>query len=135
MPLGVLILPVLAVASVSPNLSAGAIDLRPVTAAAIAEPIEQGFGRVQVDLTAIEDPASLSGRTLEIDNGIGETSVIVPEGLDVSVDASLSAGGRVEAFGRVSDGQRPSIDWPSDAPGAYRIVITGMAGGIEVTRR
>lgn len=134
-PLGVLILPVLAVASVTPNLSAGDIDLRPVTAAAVAEPIEQGFGRVRVDLTAIQDLESLSGRTLEIDNGMGETTVIVPEGLDVDVETSLSAGGRIEVFGRVSDGQRPSIDWPSDAPGAYRIVITGTAGEIEVTRR
>lgn len=134
-PLGVLILPVLAVASVTPNLSAGDIDLRPVTAAAVAEPIEQGFGRVRVDLTAIQDLESLSGRTLEIDNGMGETTVIVPEGLDVDVETSLSAGGRIAVFGRVSDGQRPSIDWPSDAPGAYRIVITGTAGEIEVTRR
>ncbi|MET0467957.1 MAG: PspC domain-containing protein [Aeromicrobium sp.] len=133
-PLGVLLIPVLAVASVAPNLSAGEIDLRPTTAAAIAEPIEQGFGRVHVDLTSIQDPQTLSGRTLEIDNGVGETIVVVPEGLDVAVDAELSAGGRIQVFDRVTDGQNPSLERPSDAPGAYRIVINGTAGEIQVVR-
>jgi len=134
-PLGLLAIPVLAVASVAPNLSAGDIDLRPTTAAAIAEPIEQGFGRDQVDLTSIQDPQTLTGRTLEIDNGVGETLVVVPEGLDVAVEARLSAGGRIEVFDRVADGQNPSLDRPSDAPGAYRIEINGTAGEIQVVRR
>jgi phage shock protein PspC (stress-responsive transcriptional regulator) len=133
-PVGLLVLPVLALASFVPNLEAGVIDVRPATAASIAEPIEQGFGEVQVDLTSIRDPESLTGRTLEISNGLGETTVIVPDGLDVDVDASLSVGGRIEVFGKVVDGSDPAIDEPSDAPGAYRIVITGTAGEISVVR-
>lgn len=133
-PVGLLLVPVLAVASVVPNLDGGSVDLSPTTAASIAEPIEQGFGDVRVDLTSIKDLETLTGRTLEIENGVGQTTVYVPEDLDVSVDASLSLGGRVVVFGKVQDGSDPSIAMPSDAPGAYRIVITGTAGEIQVVR-
>lgn len=132
---GLLLMPVLAVASIAPNLTAGNIERQPMTAASIAEPIEQGFGRVYVDLSTIEDPEALTGRTLEIENGMGETTVIVPDGLDVDVAAELSAGGRIEVFGKTDDGPNPTVDWRSDAPGAYRIVINGTAGEIEVIRR
>jgi len=133
--LGLLITPILALASVAPNLSVGDIELHPRTAAEIAAPIEQGFGRVHVDLTTIENPDSLTGRTLEIDNGLGDTTVVVPEGLDVQVDATLTGGGRIEVFDRVSSGQSPFLTTAPDAPGAYRIEIDGMAGEVKVMRR
>lgn len=134
-PVGLLLVPALAVAAVVPNFSAGDINLSPTTAASIAKPIDQGFGRVHVDLTTITDQESLTGRTLEIRNGVGQTVVIVPDGLDVAVDASLSAGGRVEVFNQVNDSANPSITRSSDAPGAYRIEINGTVGEIVVMRQ
>ncbi len=133
-PVGLLILPVLAVASVIPNLNAGDLDLQPTTAAEIAAPIEQGFGRIRVDLTTIEDPATLGGRTLEIEHGLGATVVVVPDDLDVEVTASLSGGGRIEVFDRVRDGDSPRLHTAPNAPGAYRILIKGTAGEIQVVR-
>lgn len=132
-PLGLLLLPVLLVASVAPRLTAGTVDLEPTSAAQIAAPIDQGFGSVRVDLTGL-DPAELTGRTLQIGNGFGRTRVVVPAGLDVEVRAGLDLGGRVTVFGKVDDGNRPRVRYPADAPGAYRIEITGSAGEIEVVR-
>ncbi|MBC9226194.1 PspC domain-containing protein [Aeromicrobium sp. 636] len=132
---GLLILPVLAAASFVPNFSAGDVDLRPTTAAAVPEQVELGFGEVSVDLTAVQDPAALAGRRLEVDHGMGETTVVVPRDLDVAVEASLTAGGEIDVFDEVRQGRNPRLDRPSDAPGALVIEIRGTAGEITVVRR
>lgn len=132
---GLLILPVLAATSFAPNFNGGRVDLRPITAAGLTSHVEQGAGQVRVDLTTIQDPQNLAGRTLEIDNGWGETTVLVPEGLDVDVEAALSLGGRIEVFDRVRDGQNPQLEAPSTAPGALELDIDGAAGEITVVRK
>ncbi|MCD9155272.1 PspC domain-containing protein [Aeromicrobium duanguangcaii] len=132
---GLLILPVLAAASFVPNLSAGDVDLRPTSAAAVPEEVELGFGQVSVDLTAVQDLDALAGRRLAIDHGMGETTVVVPRDLDVAVEASLTAGGQIDVFDEVRQGRNPRLDRPSDAPGALVIDINGTAGEITVVRR
>ena len=47
---------------------------------AVHASLEQGAGEVRVDLSTIADPESLAGRTLEISNGLGATTVYVPDG-------------------------------------------------------
>ena len=132
---GLLLLPVLAVTTYVPRLSAGRVDVEPVTAADLSDRIEQGAGEVRVDLTTIQDPESLAGRSLEITNGLGNTTVIVPRDLDLDVETSLSFGGRIEVFGRLDDGQGPELDVPSTAPGAFELDIDGSAGEILVVRK
>lgn len=132
---GLAIIPVLMAASFAPNLDGGRVDLSPITAAGLTPEVKQGAGEVRIDLTTIQDPENLAGRSLEIDNGWGETTVYVPQGLDVAVDASLSLGGRVQVFDRVRDGQNPELEAPSDAPGAFEIDIDGAAGEITVVRK
>mgnify|MGYP003468080353 CR=1 FL=1 len=92
--------------------------IRPTTAAEIAKPIELGFGRVEVDLTGIGDLDSLTGRTLEIHNGAGQTVVILPEELSADIDASLSGAGAINVL-----------------PGEFQVELTGIAGEIRVEQR
>lgn len=132
---GLLLLPVLAATSIVPHFSAGRIDLEPITAAGLTDRIEQGAGEVRVDLTTIQDPQNLAGRSLEIDNGLGNVTVFVPDGLDIDVETALSFGGRIEVFDRLDDGQSPRLDVPSDAPGAFELDIDGSAGEILVVRK
>lgn len=134
-PVGLLILPVLAAASFLPNLDGGQVSLEPATARAVPASIAQGAGEVTVDLSEISDPQNLAGRTLEIRNGLGSTTVYLPEGLDVDVDTSLKLGGRIQLLDRLADGQSPQLEKSSDAPGAFEIEIHGTAGEIVVMER
>lgn len=134
-PVGLLLVPVLAAVSFLPNLDAGQVRREPTVAAAVPVEIEQGAGEVVVDLTTVTDPQNLAGRTLEIRNGLGSTTVYVPDGLDVAVDTSLRLGGRIQVFDRVTDGQGPQLEKSSDAPGAFEIEIHGTAGEIVVMNR
>lgn len=134
-PVGLLLVPVLAAVSFLPNLDAGQVRREPTTAAAVPVVIEQGAGEVVVDLTAVTDPQNLAGRTLEVRNGLGSTTVYVPDDLDVAVDTSLKLGGRIQVFDRVTDGRGPQLEKSSDAPGAFEIEIHGTAGEIVVMNR
>lgn len=133
-PIGLLLVPALAVASVAPNVSTGSIDLRPATAAEIAAPIDQGAGSIRIDLTELDDLDSLTGRTLEVSHGVGRTEIIVPADLDVRVNASLSLGGRIDVLGHVQEGPDVSVTAGDSAAGAFRIDIDAGAGEIVVMR-
>ena len=134
-PVGLLLVPVLAAASFLPSLDAGQVDIRPTTAAEVPTVIEQGAGEVRLDLTQVTDPQALAGRELEIRNGLGSTTVYLPEGLDVSVETSLKLGGRIQVFDRVADGRGAELEKDSTAPGAFDIEINGTAGEIVVMNR
>lgn len=133
-PIGLLLVPALAVASVAPNVSTGSIDLRPATAAEIAAPIDQGAGSIRIDLTELDDLDSLIGRTLEVSHGVGRTEIIVPADLDVRVNASLSLGGRIDVLGHVQEGPDVSLTAGDSTAGAFRIDIDAGAGEIVVMR-
>lgn len=134
-PVGLLIVPVLAAAAFLPTLDAGQVNISPATADALPASITQGAGEVRVDLTDVTDPQALSGRTLRIRNGLGSTTVYVPKGLDVGVEASLKLGGRVQVFERVTDGRGAELEKDANAPGAFEIEIDGSAGEIVVIDR
>ena len=109
----------------------------PTTAAAAADIQDYDFfaGSTTIDLTRISDLENLDGDTIDIDAWAGEIRVIVPDGLDVDVNARIDGGGEIEVAGVRDDGRSPvvieSIDGGDDAP-AMQLDIDLNFGSIDV---
>jgi phage shock protein PspC (stress-responsive transcriptional regulator) len=92
LPALVLALPLGAVAATDLDVRGtwGDRTFRPVDAAELAGGYEMGVGSMKVDLRDVDFPA---GRTdLELDIGMGEIQVLVPEDLCVTTDAKIGVG-------------------------------------------
>jgi hypothetical protein len=98
---------------------------------------EFGAGTVRYDLSAL-DFAETDPVTLEIDQGVGELTVILPSDVDVTVKADLGVG-QVRVLGDVFDGfgrEARVFDDGADGPGGGEIELQldlGI-GSIEVRR-
>jgi len=132
--IGFILATVLAVGSALPNLRIGDQVMQPETAAAVDSEYEHGIGRIELDLTDVSNPAALLGRTVTIDSGIGETRVIVPEGLDVEIESRLWAG-EIKVFDRKVNGTENTLDVPAQGARHLTIDIEHRLGTIEVIRK
>ncbi len=133
-PIGIVLAAVLTVGSALPSLRVGEQVERPTTAAAVDAEYVHGIGKVELDLTDVSNPQALLGRTVTIDSGIGETRVIVPDDLDVAVDAELKAG-EITVFDRKTNGTDNQLDVPADSARHLTIDIEHRLGTIEVIRQ
>lgn len=75
----------------------------PTSSAEVRDTYEMHAGELTLDLSNVDDVEGLDGRELAIDGGIGEIEVIVPDGMDITVDATTGVGD-VSVFGRHDDG-------------------------------
>ncbi len=107
---------------------------RPTSRAQVAQPFELGFGDLTLDLTALPlsaDPTHVVARI-----GAGNITVIVPEGVDVTVNTKVRAGD-VRVFGHREHGVglKPTYH-ASGTPGAGRLLLDlrAGAGGVTVTQ-
>lgn len=83
----------------------GGADVRsPATSAEVEDRYDFGAGELVLDLTEVSDPENLDGRTIHLDGGAARIEVIVPDGLDVTVDATVGGIGSVETFGTEREG-------------------------------
>ena len=114
---------------------AGEIEQTPQEAADVGSTYELGAGRVWLDLTEIRDLEALDGRTVDIEVTAGEIVVLVPDGLDVTVDAS-QATGEIRVLGLRDEGFRNDVTYTQTDTGApdLHLVLDGFAGRMEVTR-
>ncbi len=83
---------------------------RPVTAAQLDALYDVPAGRAEIDLTGIADLEELDGRSLAVEVNAGEIVLVVPEGLEVDLDARVSAGGEIATPGLNRDGWDVSVD-------------------------
>ena len=130
-----LILPALAVAIPAGLVAAAGIDLdggvgdkryRPLTASAIRSHYEVGAGQLTVDLRRVDLPDGV--RHLDIDVGMGESKILVPEDVCDSTTAKLGAGG-INVFDH--EGGGVDYDWEDlnrAAPGAAQLVVDADVG-------
>lgn len=81
------------------EVDAGQIDTAPRLAAAVDDSYTVTAGQIVLDLSRVTDLDALDGRTIDLDVTFGQIEVIVPEGLDVDVDAVVNAGGHSALFG------------------------------------
>lgn len=115
--LGLLATMATAVTAAASNFSAGQIDQTPRTAAAVDSSYSLGAGEIILDLTEVEDLEELDGRTIDLDANFGRIEVVVPDGLDVEVDASVDGAGETRLFGeRESSSDRATHDGGVGAP-------------------
>ena len=76
----------------------------PDTAALVQDKYDFGAGELTLDLTQVADPQNLDGQTIDIEGGAGRIEVIVPDDMDVDLDASVGGPGDISAFGEHHNG-------------------------------
>ena len=119
------------------DLGSEDFSFRPTTLAELPSGTEhRGAGSVLYDLSAV--PFTDADReTLDIDQGAGELTVIVPPAVDVVVEAELGAGD-IQAFGNSSSGlgqeRRFADNGGSPGGGTLTLGLDLGAGSIEVRR-
>jgi phage shock protein PspC (stress-responsive transcriptional regulator) len=111
----------------------------PLTAAEVESSYDlDGPGEMVLDLTEIADLRGLDGRTIELDAGVGRIEVIVPNGINVTVDAEVGGPGDTSIFGDHEGGIHVEADGVQIAgPKAPQLHIDAFigVGEIEVKAR
>ena len=130
-----LILPAIAVAIPAAFVAASGLELdggigertyRPASAAAVQERYELGIGELVVDLRDADLPAG--DRRLDLELGMGEVFVVVPDDVCVGIDVRLGAGD-VDLFGRDAGGVDVAFTEAPAAPaGATRLLVDADIG-------
>jgi phage shock protein PspC (stress-responsive transcriptional regulator) len=126
----------LAVTSAVPTWTIGERRTYPVSAAAVEDSYELGIGRQLVDLGGVTDVATLDGRTVRVETGVGETVVVVPEGVDLTVDADVEAGEVVVFSSKEEHGPGTELHYADRDTAApdLELVLSTQLGRIEVRR-
>ncbi|MGB9012848.1 MAG: LiaF domain-containing protein, partial [Aeromicrobium sp.] len=132
--LGLLLAVALGLGALLPNPRIGEQTLAPTKAADVSSTYEHGVGVLELNLTGLEDPDSLLGTTISLETGVGQTRVIVPNGLNVAIDADLVAG-EIAVFDRTTNGTKTRIQTPADPGRALTVTIDQKIGDIEVIRQ
>lgn len=91
-------------ATAAGEIDGGRIDQSPTSAASVDSRYSLVAGEILLDLRDVEDVDELDGRTLQLDVDLGRIEVLVPEGLDVNVEADVEGAGESRLFGDVVSG-------------------------------
>ncbi len=81
----------------------------PASAAQVEDTYEFEAGELILDLSELADPENLDGRSIHVDGDLGRIEVIVPDDVDVEVDAFVDGLGDTSVFGRHDDGFEPRV--------------------------
>ncbi|NLC98905.1 MAG: cell wall-active antibiotics response protein, partial [Actinomycetales bacterium] len=138
--LGAILSTVLVASSLIPSVSMGAINLEPTSVREIRQPVSLGMGEIQIDLRQVSPETSLNGHTLNVTNGIGRIEVIVPEDVDVEVNASVRVG-HINALGLERGGNtfqlgnNNNLVHEADGPNPLVINAATNIGEVQVIRK
>lgn len=134
-PIRWLVLPAIALALAAGTVAAAGIhldggvgerDFRPASAADIEDRYELGMGELVVDLRRTDLPAG--DVPIEVDVGIGEARLLVPEDVCVATSADVGVG-NVHFFGRDNGGIDIDFDERPDAEGGdTRLLVDAQIG-------
>jgi phage shock protein PspC (stress-responsive transcriptional regulator) len=134
-PVRWLVLPAVALALSAGTVSAAGIDLdggvgdrdyRPASALDLRDTYELGMGELIVDLRQTDLPPG--DVPLEVDLGVGEARVIVPEDVCVATDAQVGVG-EVRSFDQHNEGVDVDYDeLPDAAPSTTRLLVKAEVG-------
>lgn len=81
-----------------------AIARTPMTSSGVDDLYDFGAGELVLDLSDVRDPENLDGRTIRLEGGVGRIEVVVPDGVDVRVEAQVGGPGSVWLFGTEQEG-------------------------------
>jgi phage shock protein PspC (stress-responsive transcriptional regulator) len=134
-PVRWLVLPAVALALSAGTVSAAGIDLdggvgerdyRPASALDLRDKYELGIGELIVDLRQTDLPPG--DVPLEIDLGVGDARVIVPEDVCVATDGQVGVG-EIRTFGQHNEGVDVDYDdLPDAAPSTTRLLVKAEVG-------
>lgn len=133
--LGLLLVPVTAVATVADEFDGERVRYAPATVEEIPEfGYRLGAGELVVDLTQI-DPADLDGRIIEASVDVGELLVLVPDDADVTARADIDGPGGYDVFGSSGGGIETTTERTQDGgPDAPSFTVSAQVdlGHIEI---
>ena len=109
--MGVIAFVVLVGATLADRWDGDRLYVAPTSASDVASSYTLSTGELVVDLSDVTDPEELDGRTLSVSGDAGRIEVVVPEGVDVQVDADVEGPGGYDLFGMQGGG----IDWSRSA--------------------
>lgn len=139
--LGVLLSVALGVGSIAENVDdhgggAENVVFRPTTAAQVRSDYTLGGGDLRLDLSAVDFTGVT--KTVHIESGFGDTTVTLPQDVDVDIEYDVSAGDS-DVLGQSNDGfgiHNTRVDDGLNGPdsSALRLEIQHGLGDLEVTR-
>ena len=113
------------------RVEVGDLERIPQRVADIDYTYEYDAADLEINLSQVTDPENLDGRTLDIDIGIGEVTVTVPDNVDVIAETTLDGFGTTRLFNRQQDGsQSATYDGGEDVP---TLTVNIRAGIGELT--
>jgi len=113
------------------------VEEHPTTASDVRDSYRIDGGELVVDLSDVGNVAALDGRTISVSGDAGRIEVVVPDEVDVEVEAAMEGPGGYDLFGSQGGG----IEWTrtashdADTVGAPTLTIDAelAVGEIEVT--
>lgn len=111
------------------------VDSTPVSARQVDDSYFVPAGSIHLDLTDLQDPESLEGRTIDLEANAGEIVVIVPDDINVDVTADVSIAGEATVFGRQASGPDVHLEDRVSAgsnTSDLKLDIRLLVGSIEV---
>ena len=119
-----------------PTWTIGERQTHPTSAAAVKDHYELGIGRQVIDLGNVTDVDGLDGRSVRVETGVGETVVVVPDGVDLTIDADVEAGEVVVFSTREEHGPGTELHYADRDTAApdLELVLRNRLGRIEVER-
>ncbi|MEH3032985.1 MAG: PspC domain-containing protein [Aeromicrobium erythreum] len=133
-PVALLLAAALTLGTLLPNARIGQSVERPTTAAEVERAYDFGIGELKLDLSAVDDPTALEGRTIEVHQGIGRVLVTVPDGLKVHVLSRVRAGD-LKVLGAEVNGTERRLEVGDPSPTALTIDARVGLGQVEVVSR
>jgi len=85
-------------ATAAHEVDAGRIDESPTRAVDVDDNYDLFAGKIELDLSDVQDVENLDGRSIDLEAVFGQIVVTVPDGVDVEVDARVD-GGETRLFG------------------------------------
>ena len=127
---------VLVAATIAEQWDGETVRETPTSASAVSAAYQIDAGELVLDLRDVSDLASLDGRTIQVDGGIGLLEVILPTDLDARVLTEVDGAGDIGIFGEHTDGidiaLTRSYDGGEDVPALTIEAELGL-GEIKVT--
>lgn len=90
--------------------------LTPTSVSAVHARYALDRGGLTLDLTRVQDVAALGGRSVTAEMQAGRLHVIVPDDVDVDVQAGVQYGGQVTVGDELRSGWNPSVHTTLDSP-------------------
>lgn len=91
-PVGLVAALIMAGTAVGENLVDSDERFRPVSALDVRSSYDIETGDLVLDLTGLEDPEALAGRSIEVEGGVARLTVIVPDEIRVRANADVGIG-------------------------------------------